>query len=135
MKAEELRVGSLAFRLLFDANNKLIGKEPRIFTTADFNYLFLWEPIPLTEEILLKAGLEKQEGEADYLSDYEIKKVPYKYFDNNLLFIIYRDNKWAVSKYIDRNMNTTASLRDIEYLHELQNLIFALTGKELEVKL
>lgn len=78
------------------------------------------KPIRLTEEILLKCGFE-----------YETKD-------------------WLYLKYIKFNFNTDRSVNmsivyvninnrdmglEIEYLHELQNLYFALTQKELEINL
>lgn len=78
------------------------------------------KPIPLTEEILFKCGfVEEYEDEEDnsYFvnSSVEIMKVLFKqeFFLENI------DN---------------ISLK-IKYLHQLQNLYFALIGKELEINL
>lgn len=69
------------------------------------------EPIPLTEEILLKCGFE-----AHY---FGIKT----YY--NPLFELDHDFKLMG---VDYNIK-------VMYLHQLQNLYFSITGKELEVKL
>lgn len=72
-------------------------------------------PIPLTEEILLKCGFK--DGSLGIESDYGA--------------MLYGNT-------------TTVSLEDcdggdigikIKYVHQLQNLIFALTGKELQITL
>jgi hypothetical protein len=69
------------------------------------------EPIPLTEELLLKCGFEKRVwGNVTY-------------YNPNLDL----DRDFRV-RGIDWNVQ-------IKYLHQLQNLFFALTGEELEVKL
>lgn len=82
----------------------------------EFNDNF--KPIELTEEILLKCGFEKLEH-------------LYKLHLLNSLNLIYNSehNGW----YLDIYHNT--SKIELRYLHELQNLYFALTGKELEINL
>lgn len=75
------------------------------------------EPIPLTEEILLKCGFEKLK--------YERYKLVVKGF--SIEFEL-------TGKYMFGCFLEMVGL-DIQYLHELQNLYFVLTGKELEIKL
>ncbi len=68
-------------------------------------------PIPLTEEWLIKFGLEK-DTETDYrwfLEDWLAYDV-----DDNCIRIA---DSWEFGK--------------LKYVHQLQNLYFALTGKEL----
>ena len=81
-------------------------------------------PIPLTEDILLKCGF---------------KRVPKNLYVDNL-----KDLRTAVT-YLKGSIIWNESTRivwvgnialdNIKYLHELQNLYFAITGEELEVKL
>jgi hypothetical protein len=80
-----------------------------------------FEPIQLNEDWIIKAGFEKVEYEGFYW--YELK-IPNEYdfeihysFNNN-------HNKWILSINGDLNINS-------KYLHELQNLYFALCGQEL----
>jgi hypothetical protein len=40
-------------------------------------------------------------------------------------------NKWQVRT---GDWNTSMGLRNVKYVHQLQNLYFALTGEELEIK-
>ena len=68
-----------------------------------------YNPIPLTEEWLLKFGF---------------KNIKFKYEINN--FIIWLDPR---STYY--YLNYEGGNIEIKYVHELQNLYFALTGKEL----
>ena len=78
------------------------------------------EPILLTHEILENAGFVKSQT-----------------FDKMFLF----GNNIAIStaddilRVIKGNFVCQIILTEIQYLHQLQNLIFALTGKELEIKL
>ncbi|HLI93233.1 MAG TPA: hypothetical protein VKU83_06475 [Puia sp.] len=82
-------------------------------------------PIPLTPEILGKCGFERNEdkdvnGYLAYRSDH------FYAFD----IFINKDGKVAV-----HFLKTALSQNHPQYLHQLQNTIFVLTGEELEVKL
>lgn len=103
IKVEELRVGNWLYR-------KSINQNVRI-SIDSFNDLIDYEPIELTEEILLKCGFE-YDG-AFYFKDG--------------IFLEYEDNSLRLDCMSD-SVN-------IKYLHQLQNLYFALTNKELNVKL
>lgn len=98
------------------------------------------KPIPLTEEILLKCGFESVEGDGErYNPDDECKNI----FEYRLdVGIFYRDLicRPALGWYVfiqnaDLERKWDLRSKDIYFLHELQNLYFAITGKELEVKL
>jgi hypothetical protein len=74
--------------------------------------------VPLTEKILLKCGLERAK-------EYGI----HSFWVNKGWKIYYcAFNKGA--RFIERGW-----IADMQYLHQLQNLYFALTGTELEVNL
>ena len=117
MKAEELRIGNL-FK---DKHSRKIIKviklsESKITFDGCFYGEWQAEPIPLTEEILLKCGFE--------------------FFDNERIF-----NNFVIEDFHNGNYYFTAGEgiklheKHIEYLHQLQNLYFSLTGEELNVKL
>lgn len=77
-------------------------------------------PIPLTEEWLLKFGFEKK------IDDLFAIKLKYlynsvKYYEDEKIWIYYND---------DNNAGCNA-IADFKYVHQLQNLYFALTGEEL----
>lgn len=138
MKASELRIG-----------NYVQNKEAHIYTVAflddesgrDFS-IRAWqlnlicrgisdeaiEPIPLTEEWLLRF-----EFKDDNKSDREKYKLAYKDFvrlkkkDN--YFRIYIEKE--VGFHLDR-FNAPYVIK-LEYVHQLQNLYFALTGEELKL--
>lgn len=89
-----------------------------------------FEPIPLNEEILLKCGFLRT-------------KVPMKsdieYIDYRMgQFVLFILPKGIVEVEFCAAHNTIEErgyLREIKYLHQLQNLYFSLTGQELNVKL
>lgn len=83
------------------------------------------EPIPITEEILLKIGLKK--GQGNGYASYKIN--PY---DGHIIEVaIYESGIDVFIQFICG----ACHLRTIKHLHELQNIVFAITGKELEVEL
>lgn len=118
MEATELRIG-----------NYLQYKSGEVFQihSQDFSSLesipeYLHpNPIPLTEEWLLKFGFKK-------LSAISFEK----YINANKSFtIVYSMNAKRWSFPYHHKINTLVSF---EYVHQLQNLYFALTGKELLLK-
>jgi hypothetical protein len=76
-----------------------------------------YSPIPLTEECLEKLGFYLIENDNKF---YHEKSTRIFIDINNPICITYN--------------NAKGSVKIIEYVHELQNLYFALTGEELELK-
>jgi hypothetical protein len=79
------------------------------------------EPIPLTEELLLKSGFTKEYN--GFCNDIELSYGRYLYNDgvnDAKLFVSINSAEYPLSNI------------PIEYLHQLQNIYFDLTGKELE---
>lgn len=131
MKAEELRLGNIVN----------LGKPEEIIWKIDFKRgkgslpngyeVDLFTPIPLTEEWLLKFGFEKETGKLkrfnramsspplDVVGDFYVRS------DNALYFEVVN------GEFEFRIWNGT--LCKIKYVHQLQNLYFALTGEELTI--
>jgi len=115
VKANELRIGNLIYELVQDFNEGgrfLDGAKEIIIVDADIIKFVsenegCYEPIPLTPEILEKCGFEFI-PEAGYFS-YKLKNKP---------------------QGID-----AIKVGNGIYVHQLQNLYFALTDEELEIKL
>jgi hypothetical protein len=80
-------------------------------------------PIPLTEEWLTKFGFEKDKRSADYVQVY--------YFGENPV-----TNDWMISlKNTGKGFFYRNSHFSVNYVHQLQNLYFALTKEELTIKI
>lgn len=110
MKPNELRIGNWVYdtrHIKYPAKNKMQITE---ISKRDYKHL---EPIPLTAEILEKCSVKEL---ADISTDTYLK-----FGEDRKLYLV-----CDFVKVTDK---------PIEYLHQLQNLIFSLTGKELEVKL
>lgn len=118
LKAQELRIGN------WYLGN---GYHPEQITAKDILELSddplddYYEPIPLTEEWLLKFGFEKEDF--DYWH-HEKSKLIIGHTTNNDVFQY---------EYLTGYLSQTEML-DLLYVHQLQNLYFALTVEELEMK-
>jgi len=80
-------------------------------------YVEFIQPIPITEQWLLDFGAKKKEH------------MPYYYFDYILIKIV--EGTYEVSVKFFGGYNSTDFC--IHYVHHLQNLSFALSGKELNL--
>ena len=109
MEAKELRIGNLVnYRIIDEFDERKEWYEVSTIDAEDLNNIDEdYQPIPLTDEWLLKFGFEK------------IERFLYQ---NYALQLIIRDNKIYFSRV------------HIESVHRLQNIFFALTNEELTIK-
>ncbi len=129
LKPNELQLGNLVHIKNYDAKwckviligKYKIGHESPLLDHEESKIEDL-EPIKLTEDILLKCGFKLStpnqyiNHQHWYNEDTDIE------FNHELVCRIYEGNGYVYVNYI-------------KYLHQLQNLHFALTGKELDPKL
>lgn len=130
MKASELRVGNLVNYRIIDEFDK--RKEWLEVSQIDYDDLRILEienennqdylPIKLNKEWLLKLGFNKLEND---IPTY------YKCFGNMIL----DDYEFSFNIYVDWKLNYFITVFGrkitIKYVHQLQNLYFALTEEEL----
>ncbi len=125
MKASELRIGNyLDFdgRICFIEAIDKQGVEVKFLDNGEEEWidLFQFSPIQITEEWALKFGFEKKNNEV--------------FIFKNLIKL----NIW--NKECELYLGDRTLVRwmvwdlDIIQIHQLQNLYFALTGEELEIK-
>jgi len=125
VKAQEIRIGNyfkteigLIGKVLSFHESKVTMKMPHstsvIHTKPQFRPGLDIDPIPLTPEILEKAGWEKFAG-------------------------VFSKNEWALREdapgYEFNSPYWRTGGISVQYVHQLQNLYFALTGQELEIKM
>lgn len=121
MKSSKLRIGNITSMgivyLIEDDIFRVKNNEGDTFknTWADI------QPIPLTEEWLLKFGFNKRAVLSSVL--YDMKNPRFSIYLNPP---IDKSNKWNILG-IEKNIN-------IQYVHQLQNIYFALTSEELILK-
>lgn len=121
MKATELRIGNL----IYDTVGIVIEIDALSYEilSAKNSGTCRYETtrgIALTEEWILKLGFYQNSGVAE--REYLIKGGYYmavNHYENGFLFI--DTNAWKYG-------------RMIKYVHQLQNLYYALTGEELTIK-
>jgi len=112
MKASELRIGNL----IEDGMNNNGQANVEILRLMDEHPKHPYRPIPLTEEWLLRFGFNNEV----YTNGGFLKwqKGEFKLLDRRLPNTQYHEPKAS-----------------IDFVHQLQNLYFALTGEELVVKM
>lgn len=110
IKANEIRIGNW-----FDFYGRPMQVRP--ITINDIFYGKIYEPLPLTEEWLIKFGFKKPahswNGDIFHLTEWD--EFPLN---------------WAVAM----DKNGAILVLKLKYVHQLQNLYFALTGEELTIK-
>jgi len=110
MKSTELRIGNLVMcknKTITDFLDTVSLNIHHLTDIVEENKEYQYEPIPLTEEWLVKFGFELQ-----------------KYDDWT--------HYWNGS--IDLHDFTYDGFVELKHVHQLQNLIHALTGEELTIK-
>lgn len=115
MKANELRIGNLVYYVDGDGYFYQLN-----ITVIEDGITNDFEPIPLTEEWLFRFGFYETSRYGKYL-EFNINQ------EQVLRFPICKHSEkdfWYVLR---------GSVK-IQYVHQLQNLYFALTGEELEIK-
>lgn len=96
------------------------------------------KPIPLTSEILERCGFD--ESGFLYLTEKEERNFEREWLHRTFLFyseevlLYYIANDYKFDLPGDGWHTQAVGYRHIQYLHQLQNLYYSLTGKELEIK-
>ena len=131
MKIQELRIGNkVSFK---DTVVEIAGVSGIVYSfgaidvtifrggKTEMHDLKTLSPIPLTEDILLKSGFELSDRDWDYWDPKEELSFCMSIFGDGLFF--------------SAGEGITLNKYPIEYVHQLQNMFYVITGKELGVKL
>ena len=137
MNATELRIGNLIkahtgeYAMVIHLHSDdcigydINGTDFSLLYAPSIDDMFKPEPIPLTPEILEKSGWKYVRGNGYMylaLPNSQYTLVFWRIKRNPSFTIIHEDDRAEFSV-------------DIKYLHQLQNLYFALVGEELEITL
>lgn len=119
---EELRIGNYHFRG-FQTENHI----EKIAFAQDLCYHGFMFPIPLTEDILLKSGFIET-----YKEWLDCTVTPILFYKRPYFLTRLTQTQLTFAK-----MNDTGGefLRNVEFVHQLQNVWYWLTGEELEIVL
>lgn len=110
MEAKELRIGNLIYDKLLKFNDKIdIISLGRILNNKESFHRY--KPIPLTEEWLLKFGFEKRVGWDDMIYYSKDAKAEFQVYEN------LQGYEYDYTK--------------LKFVHQLQNLYFALNEEEI----
>lgn len=139
MKASEFRIGNLVLcnnevKEVYEFNHNLTlitFKEGRTGTYSPGLGNFKLNPIPLTKEWIEKLGGYYANQGCAYDYFFDINKDDRS---TTLLLISEKWNRNAVIILREGDEELCTHLMVVNYVHELQNLYFALTGNELTIK-
>jgi hypothetical protein len=130
--ANELRIGNWVYALKETPEPVTIGIEFNIYFYRDYS------PIPLTEDWILKFGFELY----DYLPNDEMSDNPdfiylsYKMeLEGKRYYYSMTNTEWHDWQFCKKvEWAEEMLIASCQYVHQLQNLYFALTGTELQFK-
>lgn len=122
LKANELRIGNWVNNGHYNTTVSAL-----IISVIEANKQEFF-PISLTPELLVKCGFNR---DVDYDGD------PLWSMSNSLLYLFIQPDESLMSCYGNYKIEDSHGFgfTRITYLHQLQNLIFALTEKELNIEL
>jgi hypothetical protein len=134
MKAQELRIGNWVLRKSTGKPHRVVGlykgdlgPQGSIFIDIPAEQRLMYrlhkdgvQPIPLTPEILEKCGFARHNGKWKHINS--------PFYLHAYIPIIPEQNSYCFA------WNNYKSY-SFQYLHQLQNLYFCLTGEELEIEL
>ena len=145
MKTKELKSTDLRIGNYLKRNNKIVkvtglSRNEVKYTDNDkgetiYDIMF-FQPIELTEEILLNIGFEKGDTAPRYQRYYwevycengKSLRLSYDfYYDEQRRLNITFRNREGIENEVKKY--------EVKYIHELQNAYYCLTSQELEVKL
>lgn len=121
MEAKELRIGNY-----YNHHGEVVIVTPIVIKCIYESSEIEWcEPIPLTEEWLKKLGFEEYSDALGKHGLYDLKPLQgFTYSIHSKKVIIMQDGN-----SLSHKLN-----KEILYVHQLQNIYFALTGNELTIK-
>jgi hypothetical protein len=122
LKATELRIGNWVSSKEIPVQIEKITTETVRYCFGDFPISYI-KPIPITEDWLLLLGFTKRDG-LFRLSKYWVEFRNFDCVGLKIIFGCFQINKIYITYSVDT----------IEYVHQLQNLYFALTGYELKLQ-
>ena len=150
MQPEEIRTGN---HILYDGKPRIIyGIDPlreyedlkcavslkiltkdKQFYGLDHKWLSQCKPIPLTNEILIKSGFNVATGKFQIWEDCKLTFFDEVFWIPGMYFLEDDSETWVLYHGYDEDMYW--QLKRVKYLHELENIIYFLTGEELDVNL
>ena len=134
MNANELRIGNLVYNKhgeVHEIGHNCFNRFRNLIMEGNPSG---FQPIPLTEDLLLAAGVKKHPHNSN---DFMLE-IPQE--DDFYFYIVFHiSNEGNISVILEGNGYYDSSgeleLPRLKYFHQLQNLYFALTGEELTINI
>lgn len=132
MKAQELRIGNLIYWNIDEKLNvphTVVGirkDRPQTIPISLGNSIEDYSGIPINEEWLLKFGFEKTEKK-----NPEVEYERFLFTKGVLEFYLHEGRVIPAPYYFGNAFNELEM--PIQYIHQIQNIAFVLTGKELTI--
>lgn len=133
MKPNELRVGNYVYHKIDECDYVMTFELMK--ETFEVNEFDAYSPIALTEKWLVKFGFEPQIDLSSLIKEEIIDKP---FFKDNFIVSIHKKFDGLLFRYnLDESIESSMGIMDahhlskLQYVHQLQNLCFALTGNEL----
>ena len=120
-KADISIKGSIEAKLGFGDGRMFKMTKEHLVIILRFDLEFKIKPIPLTEDILLKCEGVKHDFNDWYIIEFKDYEMCVNIIDKSLTI---------GDDYSERLISS-----NLEYVHQFQNIIFALTNEELEINL
>lgn len=135
--SNELRIGNLVYGVS-DRIESVSCVWPTIIATKfngveSSNELDEIKPIPLTEEWLVKLGA-KGTDIYSFVGDNESYRLFALPIDAHNEMLISINGNLSINQKSLMGVSTDMPIRKIEYIHQLQNIVFDFTGEELIYK-
>lgn len=134
MKASDLRIGNYVLhsgvmKQVYRISNKgvdfYLGETKKGIYTQSFKYEAL-EPIPLTEEWLLRFGLFKS-------NNGWFRKTETPSHNKEIVTLSINVDTFSTAIFGDEALEPSY-IKECQFVHQLQNLYYTLTGEELTLK-
>ena len=131
MEAKELRIGNYVYALKATPDPIIIGDDYNIYFDRDYS------PILINEEWIEKFGFEffeyEEQLEIEDFPDFIYKSYKKTKKGNYSYYSLTNTPEGYYEFCIKVQFADDIMLRQFKYIHELQNLYFALTGNELQI--
>ena len=131
MEKNEIRIGNIVYDSYHQSYNIVIGINHNNFVDFPFGYdcnICFVDGIKINSDIIKTLGfIQDKPTEEFYVKTYN-DPLDKNYIKMTMFFA---NNKWTLCVIFGEDSSTV--LKDIKYIHQIQNAFYLVTGQELEI--